>query len=169
MKRTLLINSSWEPLSFIDSRKVVSLLVREKVEIVSLWDGQILIPQLGQDLPATIRLKKHVRRNIKMPKFRRRVVFTRDDWKCQFCGTKLSAREATIDHVIPRARGGKTEWKNCVTSCKPCNRWKADNPLEKSGMHLLSQPALPSIVHFWDLKNGQLDWHPDWDVQVGPR
>ncbi len=169
MKRTLLINSSWEPLTFIDSRRVVSLLVRDKVEVVSLWTGDVLIPQLSQELPATVRLKKFVRRNIKMPKFRRRVVFTRDNWSCQYCATKLSARDVTIDHVVPRAHGGKTEWKNCVTSCRPCNRWKADTTLEKSGMRLLSQPSTPSIVHFWDIKNGQLTWHPDWNQIIQER
>lgn len=169
MKRTLLINSSWEPLTFIDSRRVVSLLVRDKVEVISLWTGNVLIPQLDQELPATVRLKKFVKRNLKMPKFRRRVVFTRDNWACQYCATKLSARDATIDHVLPRAKGGKTEWKNCVTSCRPCNRWKADNTLDKAGMRLISPITTPTIVHFWDLRNGQLTWHPDWDQIIQER
>lgn len=169
MKRTLLINSTWEPLTFIDSRRVVSLLVRDKVEVISLWNGTILIPQLDQDLPATVRLRKYVKRNVKMPKFRRRVVFTRDNWTCQYCSSKLSGRDATIDHVHPRSQGGKTEWKNCVTACRPCNRWKADNTPEKAGMRLISPAQFPSIVHFWDLRNGQLTWHSDWDQIIQER
>lgn len=168
MKRTLLINSSWEPLTFVDSRRIVSLLMREKVEVISLWNGDVLIPQLNQELPATVRLKKWVKRSVKMPKFRRRVVFTRDNWECQYCQHKLSAREATIDHVHPRSQGGKTDWKNCVTCCRPCNRWKADHTPEKAGMKLVRPVQNPNVLHFWDLKNGQLAWHPDWD-QIIPR
>jgi 5-methylcytosine-specific restriction endonuclease McrA len=162
MKKTLLINSASEPLRFVDARRVISLLLRDVIEIVSLWEGDILIPQLNQELPATVRLKRWVKRSAKPAKFRRIVIFERDNWCCQYCSVKLCYPDATIDHVKPQSQGGKTVWKNCVTACKHCNLWKANNTPEKAGMRLIRPVEMPSVLHFWDLRRGQLLLHPEW-------
>lgn len=168
MKKTLLVNSASEPLKFIDERRIISLFLRDVIEIVSVWEGDILIPQLNQELPATVRLKRWVKRSSRPPKFRRIVVFERDDWRCQYCNVKLNYGDATIDHVTPQSLGGKTTWKNCVTACKHCNLWKADNTPERAGMRLVRTVEVPNVLHFWDLRRGQLLFHPEW-AQIFPK
>jgi 5-methylcytosine-specific restriction endonuclease McrA len=166
MMRTLIISSGWEPMYFADEKKTANLLCRGVVDVISVWENEAFIPQLQPLLPAILRLKDYVQRRHRMPKFRRRVVFMRDDWECQYCGTKVIGKEATIDHVHPQSLGGKNEWKNCVTACKPCNRWKGNKKLEKSGMNLLREPQVPNVSHFWDLRVGSLLWHKEWDTLI---
>lgn len=167
MKRTLVVSASCEPLRFVGEREVISLLHRGVVEVVSTWSGETFVPRWSSYLPSIIRLKKWHARPFKLPRFRRRIVFCRDGWRCQYCGINLERLEATIDHVVPVSRGGESNWKNCVTACKPCNRKKGNTSLEKSGMRLLKPVEYPNVTHFWDIKhNTALEWHPDWKMFI---
>jgi 5-methylcytosine-specific restriction endonuclease McrA len=165
-KKILLLSSSYEPITFINERKTISLLLREKAEPVSYWENEKLGLPKAEYLPSILRLNKWYSINRKPGSFSRKIVFSRDNWTCQFCNTKLSQHDVTIDHVVPKSKGGKTNWTNCVTACKPCNRKKGDKSLEKSGLKLLSQPKPPSVHHFGFFKSEKQEWHNDWHYYI---
>jgi 5-methylcytosine-specific restriction endonuclease McrA len=110
-----------------------------------------------------MRVIKRVNRKWRQPRFRKRVLFNRDNWKCQYCNAVLVAKTVTIEHVFPRSRGGTNSWTNCVTACKPCNRKKGNRTPEEAGMKLLSKPVTPSAMDFWDAMKSNV-WHKDWDL-----
>lgn len=171
MRKTLLLSAIYEPISFIEERKVISLLIRDVVEIQSSWEDEVLLTRFGEDnrrllKPAVLRLTHGNARPARIPSFRRSVVFARDEWRCQFCGRHCSVREASIDHVKPQSRGGATTWRNCVTACKTCNRKKDDRTPEEAGMPLRSVPTAPTLAHLWGSKNFGTNWHPEWDFFI---
>jgi 5-methylcytosine-specific restriction endonuclease McrA len=93
--------------------------------------------------PVVIRLVSYVRipRDTHRRKITRRAVFARDDWTCQYCGARSNL---TVDHVIPRSKGGSSSWENIVASCAPCNRRKGDQLPHRAGMQLRRPPRTPS-------------------------
>lgn len=80
--------------------------------------------------------------------FSRKNVYRRDDYTCQYCGAKPSLEDLTVDHVVPRSRGGRTTWTNCVLSCVRCNRRKANRTLAEAGVRLIREPREPSWSPF---------------------
>lgn len=162
MKKTLLINSSWEPLMFVDEKKVISLMMRNKIEIMSYWEGTEFIPSMNLELPAVIKLHKYVKRKFNIPRFCRKAIFSRDNLSCQYCMVTLSFNTATIDHVVPKSLGGKTEWENCVTSCFDCNGKKSNKMLDNFNKKLIKKPVPPSLVDFCNIKTTNTIWHSDW-------
>lgn len=174
IRRALLLNSDWTPLNFVSSVRALTLLFNGKAEMItvgdgpSIWPEGLTTPSTTYDAPATIRLVNRISKNWATPRFRKRVLFNRDGWKCQYCGTLLDRRSITIDHIVPRARGGETCWKNCVVSCKRCNTAKGSKTPNESGMKLLKQPSDPSVHHFWETSESNRKlWHPDWYVFFG--
>ena len=113
-KKTLLLNASYEVLSFIPERKVFKLLFKDKVEVVSNWDEHIVWGNGRMKHPSILRLRNHVKRNYFNSNFSRKALVKRDRSTCQYCGDKLSASKITVDHVLPRAQGGVTSFINCV-------------------------------------------------------
>jgi len=166
--RVLLLNSDWSPLNFVSCARGLKLLLTGRAEIISLgegpsiWDFKYTTPTKTFDAPATIRLTERVTRKYTSPRFRKRVLFNRDNWQCQYCGVKLDWHSITIDHVTPRSRGGTTCWKNCVAACKKCNSKKGSRSLAESGLQLRHLPTEPKIHHFWEFKELAPTWHPDW-------
>lgn len=161
MRQVLLLNASYEPLTTLPMRRAVVLVLREKAEIVhDDRSGAVLrSATLALSAPSVIRL----RRFVKVP-FRARVPLTRaalmrrDDYRCAYCGR----RAETIDHVVPRSRGGDHSWENCVASCMPCNIRKADRFLEDLGWTSRITPAAPRGAH-WRLigaHHGDPQWAP---------
>ena len=170
MNSSLLLNSDWSPLNFVSGVRALNLLFSGKAEIISLNEGkdqsiweEVKTPNRVYHIPATIRLLNRVTRRYTTPRFRKRVLFNRDNWQCQYCGIDLDWESITIDHVYPRSRGGLTTWHNCVASCKKCNLKKGSRTLAETGMILKRNPVDPKIVHFWET-HGQKVWHPDWSV-----
>jgi 5-methylcytosine-specific restriction endonuclease McrA len=162
-KKTLLLNASYEVLSFIAERKAFKLLCKDKVEIISSWDEVVNFGRERIHHPAILRLKNHVKRNYFNSNFSRKALVKRDKSSCQYCGRKLSAAQITIDHVLPKAKGGITSFMNCVVCCHVCNNKKADRTPEQAGMTLLKKPAHPSFSAHYNVADSQEFWHPDWD------
>lgn len=81
-------------------------------------------------------------------KLTRRSLFNRDGGICQYCGTEVSKYSFTVDHVVPRSKGGKSDWKNMVVACRECNNRKDDMTLHESGMRLLKTPIKPGVMNF---------------------
>lgn len=168
MKRALLLNADWVPLHFISDWRAIRLVLKGRAEIISVSDGPSVWDETFDTvsqripIPATLRLMERVNKKWKPPRFRKKVLFNRDNWCCQFCGVKLRWDNVTIDHVMPRSRGGQTTWLNCVTACRPCNRRKDDQTPDEANMKLHKQPSLPTTLHFWDASKSSV-WHADWD------
>jgi len=171
MRRVLLLNASFEPLNFISDVRAVTLVLKNRAEVLvnmtgnrSVWPNvEFRSPSRRIQVPATIRLFERVKRRWKPPRFRKKVLFNRDHWHCQYCGKHLKWDSATVDHVLPSSMGGATSWMNCVTSCRSCNRRKANRTPDEAGMVLARRPVSPTSMHFWNLSKSN-HWHDDWEM-----
>lgn len=141
MRRALVLNASYEPLSIVSSRRAVCLVIDDKAELVEADDGEYLhSASLAVPVPAVVRLRymvKTPRRSVATVS--RRAVFARDEYRCQYCG----ARADSIDHVMPRSRGGRHDWENLAAACRPCNTRKRDRTPDEAGMRLLRPCRAP--------------------------
>jgi 5-methylcytosine-specific restriction endonuclease McrA len=144
MERTLLLNTTFEPIAVVSWRKAVTLVFLQKVEVLKVYDREVKSIAHSVKLPAVIRLLRFVRNGKRGVKFSRRNVFIRDDYTCQYCGKKFEAKHLTCDHLIPRSRGGLTEWTNIVTSCIRCNLRKGDKLAEEREMFPRRRPYRPT-------------------------
>lgn len=142
----ILLTHDFQFLNLISRKKAIKLIVKERVEVVKNTDRELC---KGFYLPKAIRLLKKIETSInKQVPFSKKSVFMRDHYKCQYCGKQLKPKTATIDHVVPRAKGGKNGYLNCVTACKPCNNWKSDQALSETNMQLLKPPVHPTFAEF---------------------
>jgi 5-methylcytosine-specific restriction endonuclease McrA len=139
----LVLNATFEPINVCTVRRAVVLLLKEKAELLEHAEWQLHSASSTIDRPMVIRLVTYVRipRDTHRRKITRRAVFARDDWTCQYCGARSNL---TVDHVVPRSKGGASTWENIVASCAPCNRRKGNTPLRQAGMHLRREPRAPS-------------------------
>jgi 5-methylcytosine-specific restriction endonuclease McrA len=143
MEWTLLLNSTFEPLKVVNWRKAVTMVMLNKVEVVEEYGRIIRGVSFALRLPAVIRLNRFIKRRTPVVKFSRENLYVRDRGKCQYCGTFFEQKELTYDHVIPRSRGGQTEWTNVVTCCTTCNFKKGGRTPEEAGMSLIRKPKAP--------------------------
>lgn len=139
MSSVLVLNSSSEPLHVCDWRRAVSLICKGRAEVVEHSDRRLLADDFP--LPVVIRLHSQVFVPYAPLSASRANILARDKHTCQYCSTKRG--EMTLDHVVPRSRGGGSTWENLVTACQKCNARKGDRSLSESGMKLLSTPARP--------------------------
>lgn len=146
MDRTLILDSSYQPVQIVSWQRAVALLFLGKCEIISEYDGFVRSTSIVIKIPAVVRLLAAFRRHKKPVKFSRINIYGRDKYSCQYCGAKKSIGELTYDHVVPRSRGGKTTWTNIATCCSDCNRKKANRTPEQAGMRLLKQPVAPTAT-----------------------
>lgn len=155
----LVLNQSYEPLNICRVRRAVVLLFRGKAE--ALENGLGLLHSIDEvfPIPSVIRLAYNVKRPRLQRKLTKFEVFNRDKYSCQYCGRVT--RELTLDHVIPRRRGGKHAWENVVSACIPCNRRKAGRTPTEAGMRLLHQPQPPRDGSFF-IPYHQLQLHSEW-------
>lgn len=148
MNQTLVLSQGYEPVKVVPWQRAITLLTMGKVEVIEEYDGRELRSQHWViKMPAVVRLLRAFKRNKKPVKFSRVNIYGRDRYRCQYCGTKpRRMSELTYDHVIPRAQGGKTEWKNIVTSCEPCNTRKGGRTPQQASMKLRMKPVRPTWV-----------------------
>jgi 5-methylcytosine-specific restriction endonuclease McrA len=145
--RVLVLNSSYEPLNVCTVRRAVVLLLKEKAELLETGSRELRSESMTMPHPVVIRLITYVRvpRDSRRRRITRRAVFARDSWTCQYCGR---TSHLTVDHVVPRSRGGSSQWDNIVTSCAPCNRRKGDRTPTEVQMHPRHQPRPPGPTIF---------------------
>ncbi len=160
MRRVLLLNITYEPLTTIGLRRAVCLVLGGKADVVHHDSGGAVLhsTSLSVIAPSVIRLRRYVRvpHRSRVP-LTRAALMRRDNYLCAYCGTKAD----TIDHVIPRSRGGSHTWENCVASCNKCNHRKADRLIEELGWVLRCAPAVPRGAH-WRLIGAAHDGDPQW-------
>tara|TARA_Y100001978_G_C23450263_1_gene317350 strand:- start:2 stop:586 length:585 start_codon:yes stop_codon:yes gene_type:complete len=144
----LVLNADYRPLSYFplslwswqDTVKAVFL---ERVNVLSEYEHKIRSPSFEMRLPSVIALKEFVLQS-RRPAFTRFNVFLRDRFSCQYCGNKFPTQELTFDHLVPRSRGGTTNWKNVVTACSRCNLKKGNHLPEAVNMHPKNKARIPS-------------------------
>lgn len=159
MSRALVLNASYEPLSVVSSRRATVLVLAQRADLVSPSGLRMRSEHLEIEVPSVVRLRQYV----KVP-FRRRAalnrrsVFARDGHECQYCG---GAAES-IDHVVPRAKGGQHTWENVVAACRTCNVRKRDRFLHETSMVLRSTPCAPQGFSWITVAVNQVpdDWGP---------
>lgn len=162
-KKILLLDTNYQVQSFIDLKKALKHIFKEKVEVISTWDEYLHFGSGKMKYPSILVLKKPIRRNYFNANFSRTALVKRDKSSCQYCGKKLSAANVTIDHVLPRAQGGITSFTNCVVACQTCNNGKADRTPEQAGMVLLKRPVHPVFTSVRYAIDSNESWHKDWD------
>jgi len=160
MRKVLVLNTTYEPLNVCSARRALVLLLKDKAEVLEQSGAAFHSERAAFPVPLVIRLRSYVRvpRRTTM-RITRRAVFARDRHRCQYCG---SDRHLTVDHVVPRSKGGLDTWDNVVTSCAPCNRKKADRPPHLAGLRLLVKPRAPEPSAFILLHVEQVHeaWRP---------
>jgi len=156
----LVLNQNYEPLNVCPVRRAVVLLERGKAELLQNGRGEIHTPGRVVPVPSVIRLVYQVRRPLPQRRLTRKEVFLRDNYTCQYCGRQT--RDLTIDHIIPRHRGGSQTWENVVTACKRCNHRKGDRTPQEAGMRLLREPRPPRPYPYAFLQARPLreEWRP---------
>ncbi len=137
----LVLNQNYEPLNICRARRALLLIYQGKAEMLEDGAGFVHSPDDVFAVPSVIRLSSLIRRPRPQRRLTRLEVFNRDNYTCQYCG-RIS-HQLTIDHVIPRYRGGEHTWENVVSACIPCNRRKAGETLAEAGMKLSRRPAPP--------------------------
>ncbi len=118
----LLLNADYEPLNVCDVRRAFRLVFGEKAEVIQYDHHEVATVRVSYRAPSVIRLQHHIRRPRPRVRLSRREVFARDSHMCQYCGRQ--SVELTLDHVMPRHRGGAHTWDNLVAACKSCNHRK---------------------------------------------
>ena len=142
----LVLNATYEPINVCTVRRATVLLLKEKAEMIEIGSQTLHWATGSLAKPVVIRLITYVRipRDTHKRKITRRAVFARDGWECQYCGARTSL---TVDHVIPRSKGGDSGWENIVASCAPCNRRKGDRLPHQVDMHPRVKPRDPQPAH----------------------
>ncbi|MBW4697127.1 MAG: HNH endonuclease [Aphanocapsa lilacina HA4352-LM1] len=161
MGKVLVLNASYEPLNITIWRRAVVLLLKEKAEQVE-HNGRIL--KSGFPLPTVIRLRQYVQVPYKEIPLTRRNVLHRDGHTCQYCGSK---EDLTIDHVVPRSKGGEDAWENVTTACVRCNIKKGNRTPKEAAMPLTTMPRRPhSSLHFEITKHLRGGINEEWRKYV---
>lgn len=142
MDKVLVLNSDYTPLNITSIRRGFKLVYKGKAEVLSSDSNPIVTAYREYVRPLIIRLLNYVKHSLKRLRVNRKRIYERDHHKCGYCG---STRNLTIDHIIPKSKGGDNSWTNLVTCCHPCNFRKADLTLEEAKMKLLVNPYEPTI------------------------
>ncbi len=159
---TLLLNATYEPLCVVSSRRAIVLVLAEKAEPVDSAPDVVHAATISLQVPIVVRLTRYVR--VPFPAsvpLSRRAVFTRDGQTCVYCGSSATS----IDHVVPRSRGGTHTWDNVVAACRRCNHMKADRSLAELGWKLPHPPRTPSGAALRLLGTRSVD--PRWREWLG--
>lgn len=146
------------PLSLWDFARTMRNVLKDRVIVLETYDAVLRSPSITYEPPSVVALRDFVRTPDRVP-FTRMNLFLRDDFTCQYCGTKLPPKDLTFDHVVPRSRGGGTNWENIVAACVPCNTRKGSRtdmrprtmPGQPSGRKLIRKrpPEKTGLHHSW--------------------
>ena len=146
---TLVLNSDYEPLNVCNVRRAIVMVYLGKADILHADDHNLATTDGSFAMPSVVKLRGHIRRPMPELKLSRRTVFARDNNLCQYCGA--TARDMTIDHVVPKHAGGPATWENLVCCCRKCNMKKSDKLAHQVGMKLMRTPRRPRYVPYISL------------------
>ena len=161
MQQVLVLNASYEPLNVTTVRRAHVLVFKGKAEVIEELERGLHSASDTYAWPHVIRLVQYVRvpRSVQR-KISRRALFARDGWRCMYCGT--TGGRLTLDHVVPRSRGGGSGWETVVTSCAPCTMRKGTRLPDEVEMTLRKPPRAPAPVLFIHLATPKIPnrWQP---------
>lgn len=147
MDRKVLLLTPWYfPIRVIRWQDAIKMMYEKSVDVIVSYDETVSSPSVTWQMPAVIKLHKLMHTRKRGVRFSRFNVYTRDSFICQYCSKKFGWRELSYDHVTPRSSGGRTDWNNIVTACKPCNRRKSNKTCDESGMWPKNRPSLPKAL-----------------------
>jgi len=167
----LVLNQNYEPLNVCTVRRAFVIVDRGKAEIIENGRGYLRSTSYLFEIPSVIRLIYLIRRPRPQGRLTRRDVFLRDRFTCQYCGKQT--KDLTLDHVLPRHRGGAHDWENIVAACKTCNHCKAGRTPHEAHMSLVRQPFRPGYSFyriFYSYLEEQAEWRkfiPSWESDTG--
>lgn len=165
--KILVLNRLWQAVNVVGTQRAFSLLLQNNAQVINTGDNSFQVMdsaawfdysvqqefcenaayiqtvRLRILIPKVLLLKKYDRLPLQEVRFTRDNLFERDQYRCQYCGKNYSEEKLNMDHVIPRADGGRTSWENIVTACIPCNTQKANRLPHQAGMHLIKKPVRP--------------------------
>lgn len=167
--KVLLLDQSFAPVKVVNWQKALCLVFLEKAEVVSINENfSVRSATASHPVPSIIRLVNKAKIKPSKIRFSRLNIYKRDNFKCQYCGNFFNVKELTLDHVVPRSKGGKTSWINVTSSCYPCNSKKRDKTPQQANMRLLTQPKYPSYFSGASIIRFYLDEVPeDWKMWLG--
>ena len=159
----LVLNADFRPLSYFPLslwswQESVKAVFLDRVNIVSEYNRSVHSPSFTMRVPSVIALKEYIHLS-RRPAFTRFNVFLRDRFDCQYCGDGFPTHELTFDHVVPRSRGGHTNWTNVVTACSVCNLRKANKTMRESRMVPRQEPYQPTT---WQLQENGRTFPPNY-------
>lgn len=157
--RVLVLNQSYEPITLCSPLKAISLLYLSKAElIVAKNDKYLRSINLSFEYPSVIKLNEYKRIRFREIVLNKKNVMRRDLYSCQYCGSKLN--QLTIDHIIPKSRGGEHTWENLTTACVRCNNFKGNRTPSEAKMTLMTKPIRPNYFTFLfnSFKNNNEEW-----------
>jgi 5-methylcytosine-specific restriction endonuclease McrA len=145
--RTLLLTPWYIPIQILHWQDAIKMIYEETVDVVATYDEEVRSPSVTWMMPAVVRLRKLKRSRAQTSiKFSRGNVYARDGHRCQYCGQSFDEADLSYDHVVPRYAGGRRNWTNIVTACKPCNSRKGSRSCDEAGMWPLRDPFAPSSL-----------------------
>lgn len=159
-QRVLVLNQDYSPMSICTVQRAFLLIYLQKAEMLNVVADKFLRSVSDSfPMPSVIRIHKYISVPYRGVVMSRHNIFKRDNYQCQYCGT---SKDLTLDHVIPRSKGGRSSWKNLVTACKKCNAAKGDYSPQEADLVLKTQPYKPSYVMFIRDSSGyvQDEWRP---------
>ena len=159
MTSALVLNATYEPLCVVSARRAVVLVLGDKAEVVHDSGDRMHSATLTVAVPSVVRLVTYVRVPVRRrAPLNRRAVFARDGHRCQYCAGPAES----IDHVVPRSRGGQHVWENVVAACRACNTRKRDRLLSETPMALRHHPSVPRELTWITVVAGTVPtaWEP---------
>jgi len=146
----LVLNSDYSPIIVMNTRRAFNLIYKNRAEVIIADMEPINAGENNFVRPSVIRLFRYVTLPYKKAILSRFNIYRRDNFKCLYCGSK---ENLTLDHVIPRSKGGTNNWNNLATCCNRCNVLKGDKSLEETNMKLSHKPFTPNYLFFNELPN----------------
>jgi 5-methylcytosine-specific restriction endonuclease McrA len=165
MTEVLLLNQNYEPLNVCDVRRALTLLMREKADVLHHHEAPVITASGNLQAPSVLKMRYMVKRPMPQLRLSRHSILARDQFTCQYCGVK--AKDLTIDHVIPKWAGGPQTWDNLVACCRRCNLKKGDKTPKQANMSLKRHPRRPNFIPYLALPTYLRARHRDeWSVYL---
>jgi len=167
MTATLLLNASYEPLTVLSPQRAIRLMLKDKVDAATDTVITLHSPSTTFDIPTVLRLRRYINVPRRGARWSRRAVLQRDGYRCIYCGVEAGQRqygnlitkaEFTVDHVVPRSKGGGNTWGNTACACQDCNNRKGGRTPHEAGMALLWEPKTPRVNYLVASGNLPAEW-----------
>ena len=162
--KTLLLTPAYLPQKVIPWEDAIKMKYEGTADVISEYDIDICSPSVQWKMPAVMRLRKLPKIPPKQVKFSRGNLYARDKYFCLYCGSdKFPVSELTIDHVVPKSKGGKTTWTNTICCCRTCNGRKGNKSCEEANMFPLIKPVKPKTTPYYKPMFGTINVPAEWE------